>query len=81
MCLNETTPEGEGENVLSKTNHWNKNPNATFLPVQDWGVISFFEAYLKHWKVIVNKLNKVNGCTNKKKKSNSQKTKGKKHAP
>jgi hypothetical protein len=49
--------------------------------VQDWGVISFFEAYLTDWKVIVNKLNRVNGCGNKKgKSSSSQKTKGKKHA-
>ena len=80
MCLNETTPEGKWENFVSKTEYWDKNPDTTALLKQDWGVISFFEAYLKDWDVILKSLNKENGCTTKKRKQKRQKAKGKNHA-
>jgi len=86
MCLNENTPEGKGEHFLSKTNSWNKKPDATGLLLQDWGVFSFFEAFLKDWDVIINSLNKKNACkwtarATREKKPKRQKTKGKNHAP
>jgi hypothetical protein len=85
MCLNAIPPEGKAENILSKTENWNKNPKGTMLKVQDWGVILFFKAYLKDWEAIVNSLKKKNSCkltahNNKEKKSKKQKTKGKNHA-
>jgi hypothetical protein len=75
MCLNETTPEGKGGNFPTKTKQFDKTPSETYLLVQDWGIISFYKAFLRDWKVIVNRIDKVNGCLNKKGNSNSKKTK------
>ena len=67
MSLNGTTPEGVGENFLSKTKNWDTNPSEGNLLLQDWGVISLFKIYIKEWNVIVNSLNKEKACPKKKK--------------
>ena len=67
MSLNGNTPEGVGENFLSKKKNWNKNPDEVNLLLQDWGVISLFQIYIKEWNVIVNSLNKEKACPKTKK--------------
>jgi hypothetical protein len=80
MSLSATKPEVEGDKLLSKTKHWNENPDTTGLLLQDWRVISFFKKYLTDWDEIVKSLHKKNACT-KKKKTKGQKKKGKTQAP
>jgi len=84
MCLNETTPQGEAGNFVPKKRNFNESATGTMLEVQDWGVILFFETYLKEWDVIIKSLNKKDSCkwiarNTKAKKPKTKKTKEKTH--
>jgi hypothetical protein len=76
MGLKGTTPEGNGENFISKTQHWDKNPDLTGSLVQDWGVILFFEKYLTDWEAILDSLERDN-----RKRTKKPQGRRKKHAP
>jgi hypothetical protein len=62
-----TKPEVEGDRLLSKTKHWNENPDTTGLLLQDWRVISFYKKYLTEWYAIVKRLHWKNACLEKRK--------------
>jgi hypothetical protein len=80
QCLKQTIPAPASADFLSETKNWDTDPDTTGLLMQDWGVITLYEKFLKEWDIIVGMLNRkkcarvrttAKGKTNSRKNRNS----------